>query len=147
MNERVITRNHNVEILSNLGFHKIGNTSVFQRENNFILSPAVAENTNGKYWFDLRESNLNRINDNAVLLVRIVPDLFILKKLSEIKELLSTKVMDNRPNSGNVWGIYIDIERSMKKAALFNGKNLEYKVPVNLLKKDSIENEYQSIVQ
>lgn len=147
MNKRVITRDHNVEILNKLGFHKFSNTTVFRREHNFILSPTVAENINGKYWFDLREVNLNKINDKAVLMVRIVPDLFILKKLSEIKELLSIEVMDNRSNSGNVWSINIVMDYSMKKAVLFNVKNSEYKVSVNLLKKDSIENEYQNIVQ
>lgn len=107
MNVVINTRDHNTEVLHSLGFSQVRNTTVFQKAEKFILSPAVAESTNGKYWFDVREVNLNRINKNSLLLVRIVPDLFVLENLGSLSVLFSSKVMDNRPNSGNVWGIHI----------------------------------------
>ena len=80
MSNKVNTRDHNVEVVQSFGYRKVRNTTVFKNGNDFILSPAVAESSNGKYWFDVREVNLNRINSNSLLLVRIVPDLFILER-------------------------------------------------------------------
>jgi len=117
LNNKINTREHNLDVLQNLGYQKISNTTVFKNDNNFILSPAVAKSKNGKYWFDIREVNLKRINSKSILLVRIVPDLFILETLQNILPLLSKQVMDNRPNSGNVWGIYIDIKKPYNKIA------------------------------
>jgi hypothetical protein len=106
---------------------------------------AVAESSNGKYWFDVREVNLNRINSKSLLLVRIVPDLFILETLQTVSPLLSKQVMDNRPHSGNVWGIHIDIKKSTNSAFLFNIKNPSNKIATKLLKKTEINHAFDSI--
>ncbi len=132
---RTHTRDHNLEVLHGLGYRKVGNTTIFKSGNDFILSPAVAENTNGKYWFDIREINLNHINSNSLLLVRIVPDLFILETINSISPLLSQQVMDNRPNSGDVWGIHIDLKKSLNSALLYNKKNPDNKISTKLLKR------------
>jgi hypothetical protein len=134
MNNRINTRNHNIEILKSLGYRKESNTTVFKNGSDFILSPAVAEGTNGKYWFDIREINLKRINANTLLLVRIVPDLFILKTMKSIEPLLSDKLMGNRPNSGNVWSIHINL----KKSFIYNIKNKKDEMAVELFKKSEI---------
>ena len=81
MNVRINTRYHNLEVLQDLGYRKVRNTTIFKSENEFILSPAVAESTNGKYWFDVREVNLNQISSNSLVLIRIVPDLFIFETI------------------------------------------------------------------
>lgn len=138
MNERTHTRDHNIEVLHGLGFRKVGNTTVFKKGNDFILSPAVSESMNGTYWFDVREANLKRINEDSLLLVRIVPDLFILEELKSMPTLFTKQVMDNRPNSGNVWGIHIDIKKSSNKAFLFNVKNPMNKIATNLLIKEEL---------
>ena len=145
MSNKVNTRDHNVEVVQSFGYRKVRNTTVFKNGNDFILSPAVAENSNGKFWFDVREVNLNRINSNSLLLVRIVPDLFILETLQTVSPLLSKQVMDNRPNSGNVWGIHIDIEKSTNKAFLFNIKNPSNKIATKLLKKTEINDAFDTI--
>jgi hypothetical protein len=131
MNNRINTRNHNIEILKSLGYRRESNTTVFKNGSDFILSPAVAEGTNGRYWFDIREVNLKRINENTLLLVRIVPDLFILKTMKSIEPLLSDKLMGNRPNSGNVWSIHINL----KKSFIYNIKNKKDEMVVELFKK------------
>lgn len=138
MSDKINTRDHNLEVLQGLGYRKVRNTTVFESGNDFILSPAVAENTNGKYWFDIREVNLNHINSKSLLLVRIVPDLFILETIKSISSLLSKQVMDNRPNSGNVWGIHIDLKKSSNSALLYNIKNTDHKISTRLLRKTAI---------
>jgi hypothetical protein len=147
MCNRVNTRDHNLEVILSFGYRKVSNTTVFKNGNDFILSPAVAENSNGKFWFDVREVNLNRINSNSLLLVRIVPDLFILDTLKNISPLLSKQVMDNRPNSGNVWGIHIDIKKSTNSAFLFNLKNPSNKIATKLLKKTEINQAFDTIIK
>lgn len=140
MNPKIKTSDHNIEILQSLGYQKLSNTSIFVNDDNFILSPAVAENTNGRYWFDLREVNLNRVkvSSDPLLLVRIVPDQFILEKIKNLSVLLSDDVMDNRPNSGNVWGIHIDLKASSNSALMYNIKNKGVKITTKLLKKTEI---------
>jgi len=140
MNEEENTRDHNIEVLHSLGFSRIQNTTVFKKGNDYILSPAVAENTNGKYWFDVREVNLNRVNTESLLLVRIVPNLFILEKLKSISSLLSKNVMDNRPNSGNVWGININMQEALNTAFLFNIRNRNNRVKTKLFNKEDVMN-------
>ena len=138
MSPKINTREHNLKLLQNLGFHKVKNTTIFKSGNDFILSPAVAESTNGKYWFDIREVNLSQVNSKSLLLVRIVPNLFILETIKSISSLLSKQVMDNRPNSGNVWGIHIDLDKSSNSALLYNIKNKDHKISTRLLKKTSL---------
>lgn len=138
MNDRVNTRDHNIELMKSLGYQKVKNTTVFQNGNEFILSPAVSEGKNGKYWFDIREVNLNQLSSDALLLVRIVPDLFILEPMKKISQLLSVDLMDNRPNSGNVWGINIDIRKSENTAYLYNTKKPALKIQTKLISKQNI---------
>jgi len=142
--DEINTRNHNVAILKSLGYRRAGNTSIFEHGSDFILSPSVAKNTNNKFWFDIREVNLNRINSNTLLLVRIVPDLFILLGINAIASLLSKETMENRPHSGNVWGIHIDMSKSSGKVFLSNKTNPCIKVPVELINKKNILHEFKA---
>lgn len=138
MSDKIKTRNHNLDILQSLGYRKVKNTTIFENGTDFILSPAVSKNTNGKYWFDIRETNLNKINSNSLLLVRIVPDLFILETIGSISSLLSKQLMSNRPRSGNVWGIYIDLKKLLNSTFLYNINNTSNKISTKLLKKTDI---------
>jgi hypothetical protein len=145
MNNRINTRNHNIEILKSLGYRKESNTTVFKNGSDFILSPAVAEGTNGRYWIDIREVNLKCINANTLLLVRIVPDLFILKTMKSIEPLLSEKLMGNRPNSGNVWSVHIDLKKSSNSAFIYNIKNIKKESKVELFKKSEIIKSFNAL--
>lgn len=146
MSDKINTRDHNIEILNGLGFHKVRNTTVFQNGDKFILSPAVSESENGKYWFDIREVNLNRINESSLLLVRIVPDLFILEPLQALSSLFSKQIMDNRPHSGNVWGIHINMNKVSSSAFLFNIKNPDNKIATKLLKKEEVSDGLRAVI-
>ncbi|WP_394141912.1 hypothetical protein [Vibrio chagasii] len=99
------TRHHNIQVFTNNGFRQLSNTTVFFKEAISLISPSVAQNSTGGYWFDLRKVNLDRLSTNAYLLVRVVPDQFILITLSDIKSLITEELMDNRPHSGDVWGV------------------------------------------
>jgi hypothetical protein len=68
-----------------------------------------------------------------------VPDLFILKTMKSIEPLLSEKLMGNRPNSGNVWSIHIDLKKSSNSSFIYNIKNPKNKIPVKIFKKSEIK--------
>lgn len=136
---RNITRTHNIDLLRECGWSQISNTTVFEKGSSSLLSPAVSENTNGRYWFDIREVNLNRLGSDARLLIRIVPDLFVLTNLSEIAELLSDRLKDNRPHSGNVWGLELHLIAHENSTDLFNIKNTDLKVRVPLISRSELE--------
>lgn len=99
------TTKHNIEILGELGFSQYRNTTVFQKGQRFILSPAAAQNSNSGYWFDTCKVNLDRLkpDKNPLLLVRMVPDLFVVKSLCSLSSVLDEKLMKTKPHSGEVW--------------------------------------------
>ena len=103
------TRDHNLNLLNDLGFVKFSNTTVFHKGGISLISPAVAENKSGGYWFDIRQVNLERLSESSYLFVRIVPNMFVLISIEEISQLISPELMDNRPHSGNVWGLGIEL--------------------------------------
>jgi hypothetical protein len=83
---------HNIELLTKeLGLEKIGRTSLFCREGLLVFSPAVAKNSQGYYWFDIREVNIERKNEFSpsvcLLVVRIVPDQFIVCPFEQIQSI------------------------------------------------------------
>jgi hypothetical protein len=45
-------------------------------------------------------------------------------KLSEINRLLAPHLMDNRPHSGNVWGIKLDIKKFKKTVEIRSNRDL-----------------------
>ncbi len=137
------TSNHNVQVLTELGFQRDGTSSVFINGQERILSPGVAQGKNGRYWFDIREANMMRLNRSTlILVVRIVPNHFIVEPFPQLHDLLTTDVMDNRPNSGNVWGIYIDLGTT--DAQIYNIKAPQRKLSVRLYDLDSIKTTIQS---
>ena len=132
------TRHHNIQVLTNNGFKQFSNTTVFFKETKSIISPSVAQNSTGGYWFDLRRVNLDRLSTDAYLLVRVVPDQFILMPLSDIENLITKELMDNRPHSGDVWGIKMNFDNSNWKAQLYSNKNSTSRVYCDVLTVDSV---------
>jgi len=145
MNDKVQTSSHNINVLYELGFQKFKNTTLFQKGIECILSPSVSKNSVGGYWFDIRQVNLERVNNEAMLLVRIVPDLFIIEFLKDLSSLISEKLMDNRPHSGNVWGIGLEINTTSKKVLIFNKKNPSNKFLTKLLNKEQVIEHYKKL--
>jgi hypothetical protein len=139
------TRDHNINILLEHGFKKFSNTTVFHKGSLSIISPAVAENSAGTYWFDLRKVNLKRLSSNSYILIRIVPNLFVLQSLEYINSLLTPALMDNRPNSGDVWGIKMGLNKNNMTAALYNLKASNQKISVKLLSIEKVGEELKNI--
>ena len=132
------TRHHNIQVLTNNGFKQLSNTTVFFKEAKSIISPSVAQNSTGGYWFDLRRVNIYRLSTDAHLLVRVVPDQFILISLSDIESLITEELMDNRPHSGDVWGIKMDFDKSNSKVQLYSNKDSSSRIYSNVLTVDSV---------
>jgi hypothetical protein len=127
------TRDHNLKLLRELGFKKFSNTTIFKKGELSLISPAVAENQSGGYWFDLRKVNLDRLSSNSYLLVRIVPDLFVLEPLNQVVSLVAPALMCNRPHSGDVWGLGVEFRTSEMVAYLFNKSVSQAKLKTKLL--------------
>lgn len=141
------TRDHNLAILAEFGFIKYANTTVFHKGELSLISPAVSENTDGGYWFDLRSVNIDRLSKQSYLFVRIVPDLFILQPLNSISELISPTLMENRPNSGNVWGLGLEPDTAKMCVNLFNKKSKSKTLHTKLLTYEEAKEELKALVQ
>ena len=140
------TRNHNIHIFNEIHFKQHSNTTVFFRDSLSIISPSVSENRNGGYWFDIRDVNIKRLTKKSILVVRIVPNLFILKHLEDIKSLITPQSMDNRPHSGDVWGLGLNVSRNEMIANMFNKKDVNASIQCQLLNKEETINKIKSWV-
>lgn len=121
------TRDSQLKILEMNGYRRIRNTSIFKSECKIVLSPAVSKNSNGTYWFDVRQAILDREIVIDTCLIRIVPDKYIVLKMIELKTILNAPYKCE--DSGNVtWGFELD----PIKQIIFNkkDKSLNLKVTV-----------------
>jgi len=140
------TTNHNIEILQSAGFKKQGITSIFKKSGCKLLSPAVSSGKGGHYWFDIRKVNVDQIKvEGSHILIRIIPDMFILIKLSDFLPLLSKATRRYRKNSGEVWGFYItlNIIKNMAKIVSKDDSTSTYSTPI--IKKNRILQILQSL--
>ena len=76
------------------------------------------------------------------LLIRIVPDMFCYCKLSQLNKLLAPQLMDNRRNSGNVWGIKLDIKKIKKTVEIRSNRDMNISITLPLLFKDDLTSLY-----
>ncbi len=137
-----ITRYHNINLITqDLGYQQIGSSTVFQKGEQYIISPAVADGENGQYWIDIRQANLDKVDfHNCDFLIRIVPNLFCCCPLSEIDSLIDRRLMDNRPNSGDVWGIKLDINLIDEIVKVRSNRDQDTYVELELLDAPDIVN-------
>ena len=141
------TANHNIEVLQSVGFRKQGNTSIFNNGECKLLSPAVSCGQGGHYWFDIRQVNLDKIQgNNSHILVRVIPDMFILLKLANFTSMLSEGTMRFRKNSGAVWGFYISLNTSNGNAKIISSADSSLLHPANIVKKDGITQLLNSLI-
>jgi hypothetical protein len=107
------------------GFQREGISSVYT--NLFgkqILSPGVSQGNEGLYWFDIRKANLDRMqgNNNTWVLVRIVPNLFVLFKLNVILPYLTEETQEIRPHAGIVWALFCEIHKETRKVIISSSR-------------------------
>ena len=140
------TRFYNIDLIKrDLGYLQVGNSTLFVKTGKCMLSPSVSAGEAGSYWIDIRQANLEQIPDRAKcdLLIRIVPDMFCLCKLSAINKLLSPALMDNRPHSGLVWGIKLEIKKFKKTVEIRSNRDMMICVSVPLLDKEELIRSFQ----
>jgi hypothetical protein len=136
------TRIHNIDLITkNFGYRQHKNTTIFKKDKNYMLSPAVSCGLQWDYWFDIRNANLKIIpdHDECILLIRIVPDMFCCCRLTEIHDLLTPQLMENRKNSGDVWGIKFYISDSNENIITLKSKQRPFvRVKLPLLDKKGV---------
>ncbi len=147
MSERESTRYHNIDFLKHeLGFAQLGNSVVFKKGVSYLLSPAVSKGEHGKFWIDIREANLNKINPKkTVFLPRIVRDLFLYLHLADLSPLLIPELMESRPHSGNVWGIYMDLKKVEMKITLYSKRDSSKTIDTEVLTANTVIAKLNSI--
>jgi len=119
------TTNHRVDLLFDSGFKRYKNTQIFMKSDTAILSPSISQNVQGKYWFDIREAILKKIRENknvdfSLVFIRIVPNIFIFIKTSELKVLMTEFSKKERDNH-KVWSFEVD--RDFRR--IFNKKSMD----------------------
>jgi glutamate-5-semialdehyde dehydrogenase len=132
------TAEHEKELLINAGFEQIENTTLYRQGNLYLLSPAVKENQNGTYLFDVREAILSRYhNDSAnetkrlLIFIRIVKDRFIPLQFSELEKIMRN-FYDTESTGKKVWRFEIKDEFTV----IMNRKNTSETLSVKALGKD-----------
>ncbi len=104
------TSNHNKKLLTNIGFKQYKNTTLFSKEK-IILSPAVAKNQQGYYWFDIREAIISQYNPDQynkfMVVVRVIPNRFIAFNFLELKRIMDTESKTENKRK-KVWSFVID---------------------------------------
>jgi hypothetical protein len=145
--DRSYATNHNVEILHSVGFKKQNNTSIFRKGDYYLISPAVSCGAGHNYWFDIREVNKEKIQGtkNPHILIRVVPDMFILIKFPEFLPLLSQNTKRYRKHSGEVWGFYTSLNTTTGKAKIISTADSTLTYTASIIAKNFIINELESI--
>jgi hypothetical protein len=72
--QRNASRSCNENVLFDVGFSRVGNSSLYRKGTQaYILSPGISKGKHEKYWFDIREANLQKIGEspNVWVLLRI----------------------------------------------------------------------------
>ena len=128
-------------LIEELGLRQYRNSTIFTKDTIFVLSPSVSLNTKNYYWFDIREVNLNKFDNNIYskfkILIRIVNIGFVLLDFNELKELLTihTKREDS---SLKVWGFNLEIKGNSVK--IINRKDKTF-LTKNIIDKMNLKEE------
>lgn len=111
--QRNASRSCNEDVLLDVGFCKVGNSSLYKKgTGSYILSPGISQGRHEKYWFDIREANLQKIGKSAKvrILLRIVPSWFAFFPIDHIRSYMNNRTQDIRSNSGPVYGFYCELD-------------------------------------
>lgn len=142
------TTKHNIDILLDIGFKKQGNTSIFIRDNNAILSPAVSSGKGGHYWFDLRKVNLDKVvvYNQQFFLIRIIPDMFIWLSLDDFSHMVTHTTKRERKNSGDVWGYYTSLNISSSSGNIVSTADSSLTHPVLIHTREEVEEKIKQTI-
>lgn len=116
--QRSVSRYANEDLLLNVGFRRIGASSVFGKGSmTYILSPGVSRGQNDRYWFDVRDANVKKMDGGmtAWVMLRIVPSSFSIFPMKYILQRLNSSTQGIRKNSGMVCGFGCIIDQHAHK--------------------------------
>jgi hypothetical protein len=119
--QRNESRSCNEDILVDIGFSRVGGSSLYKDgTGSFILSPGISQGQHEKYWFDIRDANLQKMTNTtkAWVLLRIVPKWFAFFTIDIIRGHMNEKTQDNRSNSGLVYGFYCELDKNNRCIAI-----------------------------
>lgn len=111
--QRNESRSCNEDVLLDIGFSRVGSSSLYKNGTGaFILSPGISQGQHEKYWFDIRDANLQKMSNKtkAWVLLRIVPGWFAFFAIDSIRGYMNQKTQDIRKNSGLVYGFYCELD-------------------------------------
>lgn len=111
--QRNESRSCNEDVLIDIGFTRVGSSSLYKNETGvFILSPGISQGKHKKYWFDIRDANLQKMSNSkkSWVLLRIVPGWFAFFDIAIIRGHLNKKTQNIRKNSGLVYGFYCELD-------------------------------------
>jgi len=136
--QRNATRAHNIDVVTGSGYAKLGGSSLFVKPGMYLFSPGISKGKHEKYWFDIREANVKKIEKGADvgILLRIVPNMFAYLSWADISPWLTIPFSDIRANSGRVWGFYCDIKVEATKIGVVLKSDSSKEVVVSLLTRD-----------
>ena len=135
--QRNISRTHNEEVVTDQGYKRNGNSSLFGKKGSYLFSPGISTGKHQKYWFDIREKNLQKIEkgSNVNILLRIYPNAFAYISLEYLQPYLIPSLADTRLNSGIVWGFYCEIKADSKQIEIIPKNKTSVSIVADLLTK------------
>ena len=148
--QRNNSRSCNEDVLLNIEFTRVGNSSLYVKGNAaYILSPGISQGLHGKYWFDIREANLQKIGrkEKAWVLLRIVPSWFALFAIERIREQMNEKTQDIRVNSGIVYGFYCNLDKHNKLIEITAKNDQSISFSVELLDLSNIKQSLETEIK
>ncbi len=134
--QRNVSRGCNEDILLDIGFSRVGSSSLYKDGTGaFILSPGISQGQHEKYWFDIRDANLQKMTNTtkAWVLLRIVPKWFAFFTIESIRGHMNEKTQDSRKNSGLVYGFYCELDEKNQRIAVTAKNDLSASFSVALL--------------
>ena len=124
------TSNYKKEILTNLNFMQYRNTTIYSQKDIFILSPSVAKNQQGYYWFDIREKILSQFDPKIYktfhCIIRIVDVGFLSFPFQKIQKIMTKESKIEKPSKNKVWSFKIQNDFSI----IVNRKSVNDKISV-----------------
>ena len=107
--QRESSQHWNEDLLIELGFNRIANTTIFRDSSGAaILSPGVGQN-----WFDLRQVNLDKLGGSLIgVVLRFVPDGFAVVPLSRLQPHLNERTVRQTKTGGPTYGFRCRIDDS-----------------------------------
>ena len=140
--QRKASRSCNEDVLLDVGFCKVGNSSLYKKgTHSYILSPGISQGKHEKYWFDIREANLQRIGKSPKvwILLRIVPSWFAFFPIDQISKYMNEQTHDIRSNSGLVYGFYCELDEQNRRLTITSKNDESSSFSTELLDRAKVE--------